>query len=358
MEQERINANVNSLSQKLLEGCKLLSDSCPETNVPLVSTPNGRMFSVGNGSYYVREAGELVKIPGAAESLPSAAVAAAPATPKSPPRGGFLGFAPGAPQASVEVPSAVPDGQSLSSRVAAKLLEGFTLLSESCPVTSVPLVQDASGRILSVGTGRWYERTGGEIVEAAAPPTPSLAQAAAEGAIAVVPPSATAVAPPSLPAAPPKPTGTPLPLPAVGSSSAAAAAPPSVYMATPGGSPPKSSLPGTPFGAGAAGAAYGTGASAAVASAVLSQAGMLPPPPSAAATALPPSAAAHGLRLSVANGGAASLKLGAQEGVAVLTSRLAEATAALADCPIREAPPYVAMIKDIGLAIAALKALQ
>ena len=50
--------------------------------------------------------------------------------------------------------------------------------------------------------------------------------------------------------------------------------------------------------------------------------------------------------------------LAAQEGVAVLTSRLAEATAALADCPIREAPPYVAMIKDIGLAIAALKALQ
>jgi MinD superfamily P-loop ATPase len=45
-EQERINKNVNELSQKLLEGCKLLSDSCPETNVPLVSTKDGRMYSV------------------------------------------------------------------------------------------------------------------------------------------------------------------------------------------------------------------------------------------------------------------------------------------------------------------------
>ena len=67
-EQERINRNVNELSQKLLEGCKLLcacapaagvhhcgltnlavprarrSDSCPETNVPLVSTKDGRMY--------------------------------------------------------------------------------------------------------------------------------------------------------------------------------------------------------------------------------------------------------------------------------------------------------------------------
>ena len=45
-EQERINRNVNELSQKLLEGCKLLSDSCPETNVPLVSTKDGARASV------------------------------------------------------------------------------------------------------------------------------------------------------------------------------------------------------------------------------------------------------------------------------------------------------------------------
>ena len=44
-EQERINRNVNELSQKLLEGCKLLSDSCPETNVPLVSTKDGARAS-------------------------------------------------------------------------------------------------------------------------------------------------------------------------------------------------------------------------------------------------------------------------------------------------------------------------
>ena len=59
--------------------------------------------------------------------------------------------------------------QSLSSRVAAKLLEGYTLLSESCPDTSVPLVQDQQGRILSVGTGKWYQRTGGQLLLVATP---------------------------------------------------------------------------------------------------------------------------------------------------------------------------------------------
>lgn len=158
MEQERVNANVNSLSQKLLEGCKLLSESCPETNVPLVSTTDGRMYSVGNGCYYRREGGELIK-----ESANAPLEPPPPTGGGSPSRGGFLSFTPGGTQpGTVELPSsAPPETQSLSSKVAAKLLEGFTLLSESCPVTSVPLVQDPSGRILSVGTGKWYERTGG-----------------------------------------------------------------------------------------------------------------------------------------------------------------------------------------------------
>lgn len=91
------------------------------------------------------------------------------------------------------------------------------------------------------------------------------------------------------------------------------------------------------------GHAYSSAASAAVASAVLSNAGVSPS-----------ISAAHRLML---NGGAASLKSGAHEAVAVLTGRLAEATAALADAPIREAGIYVTMIKDIALAIASLKAL-
>ena len=53
--------------------------------------------------------------------------------------------------------------------------------------------------------------------------------------------------------------------------------------------------------------------------------------------------------------GAASFKASSQEAVAVLTSRLAEATAALADAPIRDAGQYIVMIKDIALAIGALK---
>ena len=309
MEQEKINANVNSLSQKLLEGCKLLSESCPDTNVPLVSTPDGRMYSVGNGAYYVREGGELLKVPGE----PTVAQLSAPASPDR----GMLGFTPGAPTGSVQFPSAAPPEQSLSSRVAAKLLEGFTLLSESCPVTSVPLVQDPSGRILSVGTGKWYERTGGELLEthpATAMPPPSMTPFAAQPP---APNQMHAYGTPALPTPPP-------------------VAPP-VRQLPP--VPPFSVHPTTPLPS--AQSAYGSAASAAVADAVL-KASMTP----GAFRAQP-----------LAGVGTAAIKVSAQEGVAVLGGRLNEAVAALSDAPIRDAGMYVTMIKEIALAIAALKAL-
>jgi hypothetical protein len=47
----------------------------------------------------------------------------------------------------------------------------------------------------------------------------------------------------------------------------------------------------------------------------------------------------------------------ALQAVAVLNGRLVEATAALADAPIRDASLYVTMVKDIALAIAALKSI-
>lgn len=319
MEQARINANVNSLSQKLLEGCKLLSDSCPETNVPLVSTTDGRMYSVGNGCYYVREGSELVKAPSEAAT----AAMPPPETPvsqASPARGGFL--APSVGSAGVvEPPSAPPptDQQSLSSRVAAKLLEGFTLLSESCPVTSVPLVQDAQGRILSVGTGRWYERTGGDLIEA---------PGAASPAAALMPPQPQPQAPPQQLMPPPPPPafrgyGTPASrqaypgTPQPSASSAQPAAVPAYSYAAPPAPAPAS-------------------ASSHVHSAVLQAAGTPVARP-------------------FSTSGAASFKASSQEAVAVLTSRLAEATAALADAPIRDAGQYIVMIKDIALAIGALK---
>ena len=56
---DSVDRNVSELSQKLLEGCKLLHESCPETNVPLVATKDGRMYSVGNGCYYVHEGGAV-----------------------------------------------------------------------------------------------------------------------------------------------------------------------------------------------------------------------------------------------------------------------------------------------------------
>eukprot|EP00966_Prymnesium_polylepis_P294994 6812620-Prymnesium_polylepis.1 len=123
------------------------------------------MYSVGNGCYYTRERGALVKVASADEraaapsSVPPSPM---PPTPSSaaPPSGGGSHFS-----------SGVDDAQSLSALVAQKLLDGFTLLSESCPATNVPLVQNAAGQIFSVGTNKWYMRVGGELCEAEPPDT-------------------------------------------------------------------------------------------------------------------------------------------------------------------------------------------
>lgn len=158
MDQERINRNVSELSQKLLEGCKLLSDSCPETNVPLVLTLDGRIYSVGNGAYYERdETGQLLVA--GAEKAGGACVSPVPK-----PHSVGASSAARTPRSSPPV-AADTTGTSLSAMVAEKLLEGYTLLSESCPVTNVPLVQSPDGRIFSVGTSTWYERRGTSVVE-------------------------------------------------------------------------------------------------------------------------------------------------------------------------------------------------
>ena len=96
--------------------------------------------------------------------------------------------------------------------VAQKLLEGFTLLSDSCPTTNVPLVQNKQGQIFSVGTGRYYEQRGdGKLAElgvaAAASPAPSsvpsseLLRAMNDAA----PPAGSPLAPPYSPRRPPPP---------------------------------------------------------------------------------------------------------------------------------------------------------
>lgn len=147
--QERINKNVNELSQKLLEGCKLLSESCPETNVPLVSTTDGRMYSVGNGCYYAvdRNTGTLVKVdskaaPRSPMSVPHSPVTLTPSSAiHNDSSFSALRGASGSRIISEE------SAQTLSARVAQKLLDGFTLLSESCPTTNVPLVQNAAGQV-------------------------------------------------------------------------------------------------------------------------------------------------------------------------------------------------------------------
>ena len=94
---------------------------------------------------------------------------------------------------------------------------------------------------------------------------------------------------------------------------------------------------------------------------------MPPLPFKPAATPLPTaSSAVHSAVLQAAGtpampprslNGSASLKVSSTEAVAVLTGRLAEATEALAGTPLRDAGLYVSMIKDIALAIDALKKL-
>jgi uncharacterized Zn finger protein (UPF0148 family) len=175
-DQERINRNVNELSAKLLEGYKLLSESCPETNVPLVLSKDGRMFSVGNQQYYTRENGKLV-VEAAAPAVQPASAHYEPSGPahgaSTPALRGLAGsfYAAAPPERADASPG------SLSQRVAAKLLDGWQLLSESCPQTNVPLVQSREGQILSVGTGEYYTRgPTGALTEASAsvarPPPP------------------------------------------------------------------------------------------------------------------------------------------------------------------------------------------
>lgn len=97
------------------------------------------MYSVGNGCYYVRERGTLVKV----ESHPAPAAVSVPPSPvmrsNYPAESGSSahGFRIGGEETA----------QTLSARVAQKLLEGFTLLSESCPTTNVPLVMNAAGQV-------------------------------------------------------------------------------------------------------------------------------------------------------------------------------------------------------------------
>ncbi|KAG8460752.1 hypothetical protein KFE25_010807 [Diacronema lutheri] len=161
LDQDRINRNVNELSAKLLEGCKLLSESCPETNVPLVLTKDGRMFSVGNNAYYRRDGGKLVVDNEPPQQLqPHATYDSAYA-----PAGGTSVAARGVAPSTSALCGAPPAEQpaeasaaNLSQRVAAKLLDGWQLLAESCPETNVPLVHSRDGQILSVGTGKYYAR--------------------------------------------------------------------------------------------------------------------------------------------------------------------------------------------------------
>ena len=103
--------------------------------------------------------------------------------------------------------------RTLSSLIADKLLEGFELLPESCPVTRVPLVQNQHGHVFSVGTGQWFERAQdgriwqiepssrvAPVVDLTKPPEPG--RASGGDAVAPIPPNsrgATVAEPPTHP---------------------------------------------------------------------------------------------------------------------------------------------------------------
>jgi uncharacterized Zn finger protein (UPF0148 family) len=299
MDQDRINRNVSELSQKLLEGCKLLSESCPETNVPLVLTLDGRMFSVGNDAYYEKdESGGLRRV-GSAYLAPSA--------PFAPPGSGRRAHSPG--------PAAASDssGGSLSAKVAEKLLEGYTLLNESCPATNAPLVESPDGRILSVGTGTWYERRGESIVPVQARAHPAPPTTLAGG-------------------------GSPAP-------SAAA----SVYASSVRSSYPDSRTDGRATYTRPYPPAASESLPASLNSAV----------PSGHAAALPSAAAAAAAAIPLSPppmGGALQTEIHAA--TEVLTEKLAQATGALGRASdIGTVAPLVAHIREIAAAIAALRAI-
>jgi len=238
MDQDRVNRNVNELSKRLLEGCSILSDSCPETNVPLVLTLDKRIYSVGTDAYYERDGSGGLRRVRSTASAPGGGLAPA-ALLRSSGAGGA--------DATLRSPNGGGAGESsLSALVAEKLLAGYTLLSESCAVTNVPLLEAPDGRVLSVGTGEWFERRGAGLVTTArsagggASPAHSLTaslqagsprgaaadtaspSSCAPASIGVATPAGTAASPGSAHAAPP--TASSSATAAAASAAAAAAA--------------------------------------------------------------------------------------------------------------------------------------
>ena len=184
-----------------------------------------------------------------------------------------------------------------------------------------------SGRgVPGLCTGKWgFMVFGGELLETSVPgpPLAVMPTAFTNGGTPALPTPALPTPPPAMIAPrqlPPVPVYTP-------------AMPPTTPQ--PAAYPPYAAAPAAP-----ASMAYGSGTSAAVASAVLQSSSS--PAKAAAYSGVAPSA---------------SLKVTSAEAVAVLSARLQEAVGALSDSPIRDAGMYVVMVKDIALAIAALKAL-
>jgi hypothetical protein len=193
-------------------------------------------------------------------------------------------------------------------------------------------VQDQHGRILSVGTGKWYERTGGQLLESMSGST--IGTPAPPASFPYQPAAYTPSAPQ------PYKSYTPAVAPNSGFVSTNYSARPVPQGSAP---PPRAMPPQSPLPSG----------SGAVASALLAAAdanayaGFSPRAPP---NALQPAAAIGGV-------GAPVQRIHVQQAVAVLSSRLSEATAQLSDANLRDAAGPVALIKDIALAIAALRAL-
>jgi len=177
-----------ALSEKLLEGWTLLSESCPDTNVPLVQR-DGTILSVGSGKTFTRINGELQPIADLPPVTPSAPrpqttfsspmTTPSMATPSSRP---MDNWAPTATPASID--------KRLSAEITEKLLQGWTLSSHHCPETGVPLLRTPKGELHSVRTGQTYpaEAPPGSSSFLSQPSPSALTSSALAGSTMAAPP--------------------------------------------------------------------------------------------------------------------------------------------------------------------------
>jgi uncharacterized Zn finger protein (UPF0148 family) len=126
--------HARKVGELLLKGWKMLGTTCPVTgSVPLMQNKEGRKYSVAIGKFM----DELYEEEEEDEEVE---------------------------EAKTEAPKPLPSrttttksDDDASTEIGKLLMQGWTMLGESCPITDVPLMQNRSGRKYSVGLKRFLD---------------------------------------------------------------------------------------------------------------------------------------------------------------------------------------------------------